>query len=147
MDTGYGFVAAAACTAVIGNGNRNQQYLIPVFIFFVPSFFPLCLIPRTAGLFFGGFLGSLFFVDASGNQPGYVAEYILIGSKCIVGGCKLGNIIPDFVLFKEALQLLLTYQQHVIRSTHAIFVVTVYIVIRESQFHGIQGVIGQFVVY
>lgn len=38
LDTGYGFVAATACTVVIGNGNRNQQYLIPVFIFFVPSF-------------------------------------------------------------------------------------------------------------
>ena len=37
----------------------------------VPSFFPLCLIPRTAGLFFGGFLGSLFFVDASGNPVSY----------------------------------------------------------------------------
>ena len=101
LDANHGRVVTAC---IVCHNYGDQHYFVPVFSFaFVPFIFPCCFVPCCSCRFFRFLFGSLFLIDTSGNQAGYVFEGVLVGFYAVMGCHKRSNIASSLLTKKDSM--------------------------------------------
>lgn len=99
LDANHGRVVTAC---IVCHNYGDQHYFVPVFSFaFVPSIFPCCFVPCCSCRFFRFLFGSLFLIDTSGNQAGYVLKVYWLVSTLLWVATKEVTLSASSLLTKK----------------------------------------------